>query len=167
MSNYPRLDPTGLTTLLNRLAAVIKQGHTVLNSSGTAMTQRSKIKFVNATLTDDSANDTTVVTVAGGGGGGLDQEIIAEEFDSSGVYIAGDYCTKDNSLYRFTASHTGTWDAQDVIEVDVMSEVPKGLTSAELEILEQAFAPSVNTMEPLSPQDLQDIKNAFVINAME
>jgi len=166
MSNYPRLDGTGLTTLLTRLAAVIKQGHTVVNSSGTELTQRNKLKIVGATITDDSTNDTTIVTVTGGGGGGLSQEIIAEEFDPTGAYVAGDYCTKDNALYKFTEAHTGAWDSSDVEEVDVMTEMPKGITSAELEILEQAFNPQVNNMEPLTPTDLQDIKNAFVINEM-
>lgn len=36
-------------------------GHTIINSSGTAMTQRSKLKFSNATVTDDSTNDVTIV----------------------------------------------------------------------------------------------------------
>ena len=34
-------------------------GHTILNSTGTTMAQRSKLKFMNSTVTDDSANDTT------------------------------------------------------------------------------------------------------------
>lgn len=63
MSNYPRLDSTGLTTLLNSLASAITQGHKVVNSSGTELTQRKKLKFANATITDDSANNTTVVSV--------------------------------------------------------------------------------------------------------
>ena len=38
-------------------------GHIVLNSSGTQMTQRGKIQFIGATLTDDATNDKTVVSV--------------------------------------------------------------------------------------------------------
>lgn len=38
-------------------------GHTIEDSSGTAMTQRTGLQFVGATVTDDSANDRTVVTV--------------------------------------------------------------------------------------------------------
>ena len=38
-------------------------GHTIVNESGTDMTAREKLKFVGATVTDDSTNDTTVVTV--------------------------------------------------------------------------------------------------------
>lgn len=41
------------------------QGHIVQNSSGTDMTQRSNIKFVNATVSDDSENDTTIVNMSG------------------------------------------------------------------------------------------------------
>ena len=41
------------------------QGHIVQNSSGTNMTQRRNIKFVNATVSDDSENDTTVVNMSG------------------------------------------------------------------------------------------------------
>lgn len=40
-------------------------GHTILNSAGTTMAQRSKLKFMNSTVTDDSANDTTIITPAG------------------------------------------------------------------------------------------------------
>lgn len=40
-------------------------GHTILNSSGTAMTQRSKLRFNNATVTDDASNDVTIITPAG------------------------------------------------------------------------------------------------------
>lgn len=40
-------------------------GHTILNSSGTAMTQRSKLRFNNATVTDDASNDVTIITPSG------------------------------------------------------------------------------------------------------
>lgn len=36
-------------------------GHTILNGSGSAMSQRSKLQFVGATVSDDSENDATVV----------------------------------------------------------------------------------------------------------
>ena len=42
-------------------------GHTIVNSSGTDMTQRAKLKFINATVSDDSENDSTIVTVNGSG----------------------------------------------------------------------------------------------------
>ena len=62
--SFPRLDSHGLTTLVTRLASDIKQGHTILNNSGTAMTQRSKLKFRGVTVTDDATNDTTIVTLS-------------------------------------------------------------------------------------------------------
>lgn len=40
-----------------------KQGHVVQNSSGTDMTQRSKLQFADAEVSDDSTNGKTVVTV--------------------------------------------------------------------------------------------------------
>lgn len=40
-------------------------GHTIINSSGTAMTQRSKLKFMNSTISDDAANDMTIITPSG------------------------------------------------------------------------------------------------------
>lgn len=43
-------------------------GHTILNSSGTAMTQRSKLRFNNATVTDDAHNDVTIITPSGTSG---------------------------------------------------------------------------------------------------
>ena len=38
-------------------------GHTIENASGTDMTTRTKLQFVGAVVSDDSANDKTVVTV--------------------------------------------------------------------------------------------------------
>lgn len=40
-------------------------GHTIINSSGTAMTQRSKLKFMNSTISDDATNDMTIITPSG------------------------------------------------------------------------------------------------------
>lgn len=42
-------------------------GHTIVDSNGTEYAQRSKLKFNNATVTDDSTNDETIVTPQGGG----------------------------------------------------------------------------------------------------
>jgi hypothetical protein len=42
-------------------------GHTIQNASNFSMTQRSKLKFIGATLSDDSVNDRTIVTISGGG----------------------------------------------------------------------------------------------------
>lgn len=41
-------------------------GHIIVDEGGTEYTQRSKLKFENATVTDDPTNDTTVVTAEGG-----------------------------------------------------------------------------------------------------
>lgn len=41
-------------------------GHVVLDSNGTSMTQRGKLQFIGATVTDDATNNKTVVSVASG-----------------------------------------------------------------------------------------------------
>ena len=41
---------------------VSSSGHTIVNSSNTQLTQRSKLKIINATVSDDSGNDQTVIT---------------------------------------------------------------------------------------------------------
>ena len=46
-------------------------GHTIVNSSGSSQTARTKLKFTgSATVTDDSTNDQTIVNITGGGSGG-------------------------------------------------------------------------------------------------
>ena len=44
-------------------------GHIIVDGLGTEYTQRSKLQFDNAIITDDSTHDTTIVEVQGGGGG--------------------------------------------------------------------------------------------------
>ena len=66
---YVALDSNGKLTMVT-LPAYPTAGHVVVNSSGTSMTQRSKIKFTGSvSVTDDSTNDQTVVNITGGGGG--------------------------------------------------------------------------------------------------
>lgn len=48
----------------------------IFNSSGVEMTRRSRVKFANSTVTDDSVNDWTLVTPNGSGGGEDGPEII-------------------------------------------------------------------------------------------
>ena len=40
-------------------------GHTIVDSTGTEMTARTKLKFMNSTVTDDPTNDVTVITPQG------------------------------------------------------------------------------------------------------
>jgi hypothetical protein len=61
MSNYERLDRTGLSTLLSRLAAVIRQGH-IIKKGSTTYTSRESLKFGGGmNVTDDSTNNATIV----------------------------------------------------------------------------------------------------------
>jgi len=57
--------------LIKYKLAHIVSGHTIVNSSGTSQTARTKLKFTgSATVTDDSENDQTIVNITGGGSGG-------------------------------------------------------------------------------------------------
>lgn len=42
-------------------------GHVIVNENGESMPQRTKLKFINCEITDDSTNDTTIVEAEGGG----------------------------------------------------------------------------------------------------
>lgn len=50
------------------LAENVIPAHTIQDKNGTSYTQRRNLKFMNATIVDDSANDATIVAVQGGGG---------------------------------------------------------------------------------------------------
>ena len=92
-------------------------GHTILNGSGSAMNQRSKLQFDGATVTDDSANDKTIVTTT-------PQSMIGDAWVTSHAYAVGDYCIDGNVLYKCKTAHTSSasnrppyasyWDAVSV-----------------------------------------------------
>ena len=73
-------------------------GHTIVNASGTDMTQRAKMQFVDAGVTDDSANDKTKVEIV--------QTISAES----------DLTNAPDGVYQ------GTWDesVSDVLTADMV-----------------------------------------------
>lgn len=73
-------------------------GHTIVNASGTDMTQREKMQFVDAGVTDDSANNKTKVEIV--------QTISAES----------DLTSAPDGLYQ------GTWDesVSDVLTADMV-----------------------------------------------
>lgn len=62
-------------------------GHTIVDDSGTSMTQRSNLKFVGATITDDATNDMTIVET---GGGVTPMEITVTTLPNKTSYSAGD-----------------------------------------------------------------------------
>ena len=89
-------------------------GHTIVNASGTDMTQRAKMQFVDAGVTDDSANDKTKVEIV--------QTISAES----------DLTSAPDGVYQ------GTWDesVSDVLTADMV-----GYGSGTVEDALDAFAP--------------------------
>ena len=72
-------------------------GHTILNSSGTSMTQRTNLQFSGMSVSDDSANDKTVVTP-------LTPDYVDEQFNPSTTYSKGMTCIEGNVRYRYKNS---------------------------------------------------------------
>ena len=72
-------------------------GHTILNGSGSAMTQRGKLQFDGLNVTDDSGNDKTVVTAP-------TPDYVDEQFNSSKTYSKGMTCISGNVRYRYINS---------------------------------------------------------------
>ena len=109
-------------------------GHTILNGSGSAMTQRTNLQFDGADVTDDSANDKTIVKTT-------PRSMISDAWASGQSYAVGDYRIDGNVLYKCKTAHTSSasnrppyasyWDA-----VNVGDEL--GELNAEIENLNQA-----------------------------
>ena len=110
-------------------------GHTILNGSGSAMTQRGKLQFVGGNVKDDSTNDKTVVTVdreltqaeydalttaeknngttyyikdAPSSYTGVPQSMIGDAWVSGHAYAVDDYCIDGNVLYKCKTAHTSS-----------------------------------------------------------
>lgn len=110
-------------------------GHTILNGSGSAMNQRSKLQFVGGNVKDDSTNDKTVVTVAReltqaeydalstaeknngttyyikdapSSYTGVPQSMISDAWASGQSYVAGQYRIDGNVLYKCKQDHTSS-----------------------------------------------------------
>ena len=54
------------------------------------------------------------------------RESIATAFDSTANYSAGDYAMYDGTLYKFTSSHSGEWNASHVEATCVTDELGSG-----------------------------------------
>ena len=48
---------------------------------------------------------------------------VAPVFSTNTSYSVGQYCTYNGELYRFTASHSGSWSSSDVVAVNVGGEL--------------------------------------------
>lgn len=59
------IDIDGTTTDVYAPTSGGSSGHTILNDSGTAMTDRSNLQFDDLSVTDDSVNDKTIVSASG------------------------------------------------------------------------------------------------------
>lgn len=72
-------------------------GHTIINSSGTSMTQRDGLQFSGLNVTDDSVNDKTVVTLP-------TPDYVDAQYSSSTTYSKGMTCIEGNVRYRYKNS---------------------------------------------------------------
>ena len=63
-------------------------------------------------------------------------EDLADAFDSTAAYAIGDVVVYQNQLYKFTAAHTGVWNASDATAITVESLIsaaePDPLTTAQV-----------------------------------
>lgn len=49
---------------------------------------------------------------------------LSDQFDTTKAYAKGDYCIKDNTVYKFTAAKpAGAWDSTKVLETKIADEV--------------------------------------------
>lgn len=68
-------------------------GHTILNDSGSAMNQRSKLQFDGLNVSDDSGNDKTVVAAP-------TPDYVDAQYNSTTTYSKGMTCIYGNKRYR-------------------------------------------------------------------
>ena len=76
-------------------------GHTILNGSGTAMTQRAKLQFDGLNVSDDSGNDKTVVTAPA-------PDYVDIQYTPSASWTKGQTCISGNKRYRCKVNNTGS-----------------------------------------------------------
>jgi hypothetical protein len=68
-------------------------------------------------------------------------QIIANDFDASLSYVAGDYVIYEGKLYQFSEDHeTGIFDGTDAVEVNVTDEMVKDVTIDGISIVSEGVA---------------------------
>ena len=55
------------------------------------------------------------------------QEMITDAYDTTHSYAVGDYCIKDNTLYRCTGATTGAWDSTKWSATNISNELSSRL----------------------------------------
>lgn len=99
-------------------------------------------------------------------GGGVNDTFIAPQiaadYSTSKAYSAGDYCTYQGAVYKFTAAKTaGTWDASKVTAVNVADDI------GELKSLLWYGREGDNTyLRPLVAYDVTDLSTFSVVTDM-
>lgn len=54
------------------------------------------------------------------------ENIVADEFDPNDSYLAGEYCLKSGTFYKFINNHTGAWSASDVEAITIGEALTEG-----------------------------------------
>ena len=98
------IDIDGTTTDVYAPTSGGSSGHTILNDSGTAMTDRSNLQFNELSVTDDSVNDKTIVSASGKADKRDLTSIFLNGLNNTGSDIAsGTYFYDSGVLKRATA----------------------------------------------------------------
>ena len=107
----------------------------------------------------------------GGGGGGTSfSDLGFDSFNSSTSYSKGDVVEKDGTLYEFTTSHTGDWDASDVQETSVEALIEEnykkpssGIPSTDLDSAVQTSLGKADTA--VQPAAISNLESKMAIVA--
>ena len=108
-------------------------GHTILNDSGTAMTDRSNLQFDDLSVTDDSVNDKTIVSASGK----------ADKSDLTSIF--------ENGSTASQAISNGTYFYLNGTLVRAISAIASGATFTSGTNYETVTAGALNELTQLTP----------------
>lgn len=95
-------------------------GHTILNDSGTSMTQQPNLQFKGLSVSNDGTNSKTVVEAP-------TPDYVDEQYSSSKTYTIGQTCIYGNKRYRYINSNATSGNqppnATYWVEESVVSEI--------------------------------------------
>ena len=99
------IDIDGTTTDIYAPTSGGSSGHTILNGSGTAMTDRSNLQFDDLSVIDDSVNDKTIVSASGKADkSDLTNIFLSGTNDTGSTIASGTYFYNNDVLRRATSS---------------------------------------------------------------
>ncbi|MBP5594147.1 MAG: hypothetical protein J6Y02_02105 [Pseudobutyrivibrio sp.] len=84
-------------------------------------------------------------------------DTIGAAFDEAETYAAGDYVVYEGSIYKFNASHTGTWSDSDVDEIGTVIDLvlsTSGSADARVDTVVADLAPAFSTATAYAEGDV-------------